>query len=137
MQVATILLAGLVFGTRLVAGGVRRLRRRRHPNPVPLATTWRLSGIQSLLFLGAPLVVPLGLFTTRPPFYSPPWSIYASLVLLLIASGLGPLLLGLEWRGRHSSRAGRPERALVLAVGFASMVVTLFLWHWNLLGFRL
>ena len=135
VHLATMLVAGLVFLVRLVAGGVRRLRRRRQAVPVPLAVTWRLSGILSLLFVGAPLVGPLGLFTGRPPFYSPPWSVYVSLGLLLVASGLGCLLLGLEWRGRQSNRS-RSEQALVRAVGLASFTATGWLWHWNLLGIR-
>ena len=134
VQLLALLLAGLAFAVRLVVGGIRRIRHRGARDAPAPSASWRLSGVQSLIFVAAPVMAPLGLLTSRPPYYSPPWSIYACLMLWLIACGLGVVLVAFAWRERRSGTTARLERGLIWAVAIASVVFTAFLWNWNLLG---
>ena len=128
------LLAGFVFLIRLAVGAVRRVNKRgKRANAEP-SIAWRLSGALSLLMIAAPFIAPLDLFTGRPPYYAPPWSIYVCLLALLAGAVLGVALLWFSWRSLSLSGASRPQRALVWSVGAASLLTTALLWNWNLLG---
>jgi CubicO group peptidase (beta-lactamase class C family) len=123
-----------------VAGGWRRIRRRRGPSRSrPLTGTWRLArslgagaALLGLVFLGSTLVTVLG--DTGDYIYGAPLSfrLLLTVPLLVVAAALAAAAGTVAgWRGSGASVVARIHQVWLLT-GTATLVW--FVWQWNLIG---
>lgn len=140
---ALVLLATLaLFGLRAlwaVLALCLRLVGRRPPAPQesgPCTLAWRVSGWTSALLLILPVLVLAWLLSRPFPLIGVPWILPAATTLLLVASVLALLQVGLTLRAwlRRDGPLGRRAWLGLAALGtLASLPV---LAYWNLLGYR-